>query len=482
MAYNGFMKFPELALRIFPLVRATLVGIIVATHPAAGVATAAKNVVIMIADDLAWNDLGCYGHPRIKTPNIDRLAAGGMTFDNAFLTTSSCSPSRCSIMTGRFPHSTGAGELHLPLPADQVTFPKLLKAAGYYTAAAGKWHLGNLVTDHFSKIYGRGGASGSGDWVKAVSEIPEKKNFFLWLAASDPHRGWSRNAIPEPHQREDVVLPPFLPDTPEIRDDFTLYYDEVSRFDHYVGLVVEALGKRGLLESTLILVMSDNGRPFPRCKTTLYDSGIKTPFVASMPGTVPSGVRSESLVSAVDIAPTVLELAGIAAQDSFQGKSFVRVLHDPEATIQNYVHAEHNWHDYRARERSVRTKHFLYIANDFPGLPATPPADAVNSPTWASMRQLLSRGKLTADQFDCFVIPRPEEQLFDVISDPFQLKNLASIPAYQKRLQIMRGIHNAWTERTKDERPKNLDEEVTRDGFDRVTGKKLIRRAHPSFD
>ena len=142
----------------------------------------------MIADDLGWNDVGCYGHPHIRTPNIDRLARQGLKFTHAFLTCSSCSPTRCSIMTGRYPHSTGAAELHQPLPPDQVVFPGLLKTAGYYTASAGKWHLGPAPKVHFDAVVG-GGPIGCENWVKTLKERPKDRPFFLWLASIDPHRG-----------------------------------------------------------------------------------------------------------------------------------------------------------------------------------------------------------------------------------------------------------------------------------------------------
>ncbi len=110
------------------------------------------NVVLIIADDMAWDDCGAYGNPKVRTPNIDRLAREGMRFDRAFVTASSCSPSRSSILTGRYPHNTGAEELHWPLPPEQVTFVEKLKASGYWTAAAGKWHLGNAVKDRFDVV------------------------------------------------------------------------------------------------------------------------------------------------------------------------------------------------------------------------------------------------------------------------------------------------------------------------------------------
>jgi len=115
---------------------------------------ARPNFIIFIADDQAWNDVGCYGHPSIRTPNIDKLAQEGLKFEYAFLTCASCSPTRCSVITGRYPHSTGARELHQPLPANQIAFPGLLKQAGYYTASAGKWHLGKDAKRNFDTVPG----------------------------------------------------------------------------------------------------------------------------------------------------------------------------------------------------------------------------------------------------------------------------------------------------------------------------------------
>lgn len=143
------------------------------------------NFVIFVADDMAWDDCGAYGNAAIRTPNIDRLAAEGMRFDRAYLTCSSCSPSRCSILTGRYPHSTGAGELHLPLPKTQTMLTKPLMDAGYWTAAVGKWHLGQAVEEQVQYRQGsRPGAMGNA-WVKALKERPAGQPFFLWAAHSD---------------------------------------------------------------------------------------------------------------------------------------------------------------------------------------------------------------------------------------------------------------------------------------------------------
>ena len=189
------------------------------------------NILIFIADDQGEGDLSVYGHPTLRTPNVDRLAREGMRFDNAFLTISSCSPSRSSILTGRYPHSTGAEDLHMPLPADQHTIARRLKQESYYNMSVGKWHLGDAEQKHWDAIVDCPGKDTATEALKMLSERPKNQPFFFWVASKDPHRPFDENAIPNPHDPADVVVPPYLPDHPLIRRDLALYYDEVTRFD-----------------------------------------------------------------------------------------------------------------------------------------------------------------------------------------------------------------------------------------------------------
>ena len=428
------------------------------------------NFIIMIADDAAWNDAGAYGHPNIQTPHVDNLAEEGMLFTNAYLTISSCSPSRASIMTGQYPHNTGAGYLHAPLPAEKLIFPGELKKAGYYTASAGKWHLGPKRME-FDTIVA-GGPSGCENWVDVLKNRPENKPFFFWFAAFDPHRGYEENIIPEPHTNEDAVVPPFLPDNDSTRKDLAMYYDEIARLDSYIGAVMEELKAQGVDENTMVIYMSDNGRPFPRCKTRLYDSGIKTPFIVRWPSIVEAGTVTHSFISSVDIAPTLLELATGEIPDQFQGIPFSEILIDPIAETRNMIFAEHNWHDYQAHERAVRNENYLYIRNAFPELNASPPADAVRSPTYQKMITLHEKDALEEDQKDCFVTPRPSEELYDVVNDPFQLTNLAEKEEFEKTLNKMRNQLNSWIEKTNDSIPEN----PIPDKFDRWNGQKLANQ------
>jgi len=432
------------------------------------------NIVFIIADDVGWNDIGCYGNTVVKTPNIDKLAKEGLQFNNAFLTASSCSPSRCSIVSGKYPHSNGAAELHTPLPEKEIPFPLLLRNSGYYTAQAGKWHMGPSVYRAFDRYTDNNGYDngdgGEANWIRFLEERPKDKPFFFWFASYDAHRPWGADTFQITHNPEDMQLPIYFADTPETRQDLASYYNEIARFDYYVGLVKKELEKQGVLENTLIIVMADNGRPFPRSKTRVYDSGMKTPFIVYWPkGIKKTGETSESLVSAVDIAPTLLSLAGIKIPGEYQGVSFCSLLNNPSKEVRSMVFSEHNWHDYEAYERMVRTQDFLYVLNERPNLSNGGPADSKQSATQKALNKVRDKGQLTPAQADVFVVPRPCEELFDVKNDPQQLLNLASVPAYQKKLKEMRKMVKSWQSKTGDTTPDNL----TPDWFDRETGEPL---------
>ena len=437
----------------------------------AGDKTKKPNFIIIIADDVSWNDLGCYGHPHIRTPNLDKMAKDGMKFTHAFLTTSSCSPSRCSIMTGRYPHSTGAGELHQPLPADQVMFSELLRRAGYYCASAGKWHLGNPAMKQFDLVVG-GRPSGCENWVKVLKERPKNRPFFMWFAAIDAHRPYSKNIIKKPHTKKDVIVPPFLPDNDDTREDLALYYDEVTRLDEYIGQVFAELERQGVADNTVVIFLGDNGRPFPRCKTTLYDSGIRTPFLVRWPDGIKGGSVCNSLVSSVDIAPTFVELAGAKESKTFQGVSFAKLLKDPKLRTRGHIFAEHNWHDFQAHERAVRSERYLYIKNAFPKLPGTPPADAVRSQTYQEMVALFAKGKLPKAQQGTFLKPRPAEELYDLKTDPHCLKNLVGDKSDHPELTSLRVALEHWRRVTNDRVPEN----PTPDKYHRTTGLRLKKK------
>lgn len=438
------------------------------------VAQNSPNIVFLIGDDISWNDFGCYGNDVVKTPNIDKLANDGMMFTNAFLTASSCSPSRISILTGRYPHCNGAAELHSPLPADQLTFVGELQKAGYYTAQAGKFHFGPEARKVFDRYTddkkSKNGDGGEDNWVKWLQERPKSKSFFMWFASHDAHRVWGADKFMQPHNPEDIIVPPYLVDDLETKKDLASYYNEIQRLDFYVGEVRKELENQGVSENTIIVVCADNGRPFPRCKTRVYDSGMQTPFIAYWPkGIKKPGSVCNSLVSIIDVAPTFLELAGSKIAPNFQGRSFAKLFEKPKDEFRKFVFSEHNWHDFEAHERMVRSKDFLYVLNSRPNLELGGPADSKNSLTQASLNKARENGILTFAQADNFATPRPVEELFNLNIDPLQLNNLASGEAYQHTLKELRNILKIWRDETGD----NIPENITPNQFDPISGKKL---------
>lgn len=431
------------------------------------------NIVLIIGDDIGVEDIGCYGNKQVQTPNMDRIAKEGLRFTNAYVTTSSCSPSRCSIISGRYAHNTGASELHTFLPAEISTFPDLLKTAGYYTAQAGKWHMGDFAKKGFDVVHDKkkeNGDGGEGMWLTILKERPKEKPFFMWLASFDAHRPWGPNDFSGKNESSKIIPPPYFVNTAKTRDDLAKHFDETTRFDYYIGLVESELKKQGVLDNTIIIILSDNGIPFPRSKTRLYNSGTQTPFLVKWKGAnLKKGATCESLISTIDIAPTLLELAHIDINPSFQGKSFVKLLEDPSLDFRNYVFTEHNWHDYEAFERMVRTKNFLYVLNLRPGLSNPGPADVTSSISFQELKDIRDSGQLTAAQADIFIIPRPMEELYDCRNDPMQLVNVASLPLYKSQLEEFREIMKQWQEETNDYCPVNL----TKDLYDRENGTRL---------
>jgi len=438
------------------------------------------NFVFIIADDISWNDFGCYGNKVVKTPNIDQLASEGLRFTSAFLTASSCSPSRCSIISGKYPHSNGAAELHTSLPESEIPFPLLLRENGYYTAQAGKFHMGSSAHRAFDRFtdgpLSENGDGGEDNWVKFLQERPKDKLFFFWLASFDAHRPWGADDFYITHDPDDVEIPVYFADTPETQKDMASYYNEIGRFDYFIGKVREELENQGVVENTIMIVMADNGRPFPRCKTRVYDSGMQTPFIVWGKALKQKGTVANGLISSIDIAPTILELAGVNIPISYQGISFIPILKNPTVETRNEIFAEHNWHDYEAHERMVRTKDYLYLLNSRPELSNCGPADSKTSSTQAALNELRDEGKLSQAQADVFVTPRPAEELYQVKVDPQQLLNLASVPAYQKKLDDMRTLLKNWQQNTGDTTPDDL----TPDYFDRETGKPLPKELNPS--
>ena len=423
------------------------------------------NVIWIIGDDVGPDEFGCYGHPTIRTPNIDALAEGGIRFSNAFVTTSSCSPSRASLFTGKYPHSTGAENLHDRLPADQVILPEILGQNGYFTGSVGKFHLGGAARQKLDWFDGN-----VLSWKGFLAERPQDQPFFLAVGFVDAHRPFDRGCVDPPYTHDEITVPRYLPDIPEVREDLAGFYDEITRMDSVIGNLVDQLEAEGALDNTIIVFLGDNGMPFPRAKTTLYDSGIHTPLVIHWPeGLKQSGVAN-TLASSVDLAPTILDALEMPIPDDMEGVSLLRTLQQPyREQARDYIYAERNWHDYDDHSRAVRDRRYKYIWNAFPMRPLEQSADSIKTDMFDRIIELRDSNKLTSEQMLLFRSRRAEEELYDLENDPNEFYNLAYEPAYQGVLERMRKQLKQWREETDDIPPSD----ALPDEFDPETGARI---------
>ena len=435
------------------------------------------NVIVFIADDAGWRDFGTYGNDAIKTENIDGLAQQGMQFNQAFLTTPQCSPTRTSLLSGQFAHTIRTEDLHEPLDAAVRIIPSYLEEQGYYTALLGKSHIGDDAVKQFNVFYPGKGNPVPDDFAK-VLESSGDNPFFAWYAFSDPHRIYQENTIPDPHDPANVIVPPYLADTPETRADLAMYYDEITRMDRNIGEALQLIADAGKTDNTLVIFITDNGKPFTRAKGTLYDEGIKSPLIATWPGKISAGSDNNALVSLIHLAPTILEAAGMAKGENMYGESLLPLMFGQPADADKYVFAERNWHDCDEHMRSVRSDTFKLIFNAYTEWPLCTAADLAGSPAHQSLLSLKAEGKLNPAQMLAFQTPRPVIEFYNVKDDPWELNNLAYDVAYRPLIRQHFDALAEWMQETDD-----FDPHYRRryENTDRVTGTHFFGGGRPGM-
>jgi N-sulfoglucosamine sulfohydrolase len=423
------------------------------------------NIVLLIADDLGL-DCGCYGNQVIKTPNIDALAKSGTRFANGFASVSSCSPSRASILTGLPTHASGQyGLAH----ADHnfysfrsvQSIPRLLQQASYRTGVIAKLHVQPPEVypwdADLTRVNGRNVAVTAEHARKFMQESGERP-FFLLVGFNDPHRAAKGFANDKQYKDvpvvkydpKDVIVPYHLPDQPEVREELAEYYQSASRMDHGVGLVLKAIEETKNAERTLVIFLSDNGIPFPGAKTTLYDAGLHLPLVIRSPGQKQHGVVTQALVSWTDIAPTVLEWAGVKPPKEMLGRSLLPILDEPNPEGWDIVFGSHQCHEVTMYYpmRSVRTRTHQYLLNLAHELPYPHASDLWGSATW---QEVLKRNDTMLGQRSRAAFEhRPREELYDLRDDPNEVKNLAADGKHAEVLDDLRAKLRKWQEATKD--------------------------------
>ena len=442
-----------------------------AAAPSQGQTQAPPNLVLILSDDHSYPYLGCYGHPDLRTPNLDRFASEGMRFDRAFQAAPQCVPSRTALLTGRSPVSARMGRFNSPLPPDVVTLPELLREQkGYFTGVCRRWfHLdgsgrpGPINADIFARngtltwerridfIDRTGDRTKTGDVVNQfLDKKPAGKPFFLWVNFSDPHHPWDRAKEGGAYDPAKISLPQQLPDLPGVRDEVSRYYDEITRMDSEFQAVLDALKARGFADNTLVIFMGDNGMAFPHGKGSLYDPGLHVPLLARWKGRIKPGSTSADLISGEDITPTLLDAAGLATVKPMSGRSFLRHLTGQHYAARKHVFGARLHHGSSGftsttkantfdLSRCVRTATHKLIYNCTPQMEYAP-VDSAGGPGWTQMTAAHQEGKLApAIDRAYFQRPRPVFELFDLANDPNEFHNLAGKPEVadiEKELKI----------------------------------------------
>ncbi len=434
-------------------------------HGGAKADSAAKrrpNILLFTSDDQGKLDLGCYGNDRCTTPNLDRLAKQGARLTRAFTPTAICTPSRACLLTGLYPHTSGAHGF-LPIKPGIETLPLLMSRAGYRTGIIGKVHVGpdeqfpfDFRIDARKLDAGRNIAQYA-EAVSAFLEGTKDKPFWLMVNYCDPHRPFPEKGVtkgkkaevPDSHDPNKALIPPFLIDTRETRIELARYYDAIRRMDTGVGLVLRILEAAGHADNTLVMFTSDNGMPFPFAKTTLYDAGINMPFLVRWPGVLKPGSVIDAMISFIDVLPTCLNVAEAPVPASIQGRSFLPVLRGQSKELHNVIFATHTDHARRPRvpSRAIRTHRHKYIYNFRPDLAFK--NNAMNSLTWRSMLERAKTNKDLAVRVRLFQ-HRPRHELFDLRSDPHELRNLAGDPESANMLAHLRARLMQWMSRVND--------------------------------
>ncbi len=432
------------------------------------------DILFALADDWAWPHAGVYGDKVVKTPTFDRVAKEGVLFSHAFSVTPSCTASRAAILTGQTSHRLEeSGNLWSTLQKKFECYPDLLETAGYHVGLSGKrWGPGKF--EEGGRTRNPAGPTFK-DFEAFVKSVPDGKPFCFWLGHRDPHRPYvPGNGVKSGMNPADVFVPPDLPDTPEVRSDICDYYFAVQRYDRDVGNALELLEKAGKLDNTIVIMTGDNGWPFPRGKANLYDAGTRQPLAVRWPARGKAGVTSDAFMSFQDFAPTILEAAGMKPTAAMTGRSFLDVLTTGKSGaardrvfVERERHANVRKGDLGYPGRAIRTREFLYVRNFQPDRwPAGDPelrkavgpfGDIDGGPT----KDVVLAGKddpKLAKFFELACGKRPDEELYDLAKDPYQMNNIAGPPEYAAAKKKLRAELDQWMRDTADPRASGDDE------------------------
>ncbi len=410
------------------------------------------NIILFITHDQG-QFIGCYDSKQtpnsLKTPNLDNVARDGIKFNNYFCTAPQCSPSRGSIQTSLYPHQNGLMGLvdrGWTLPETNKTLPMYLKENGYTTHLLGLQHESmDAQTLGYDTMSKRGHVINYScnrmkrkyrDFLSEHKNI--KKPFYACIGSWEVHRpfgGWG-----DPVDPVNVKVPPYLPDNDMIHEDFADYYGAIHIVDETIGRLMEHLESFGLAENTLFIFTTDHGEPFPRAKCTLYDPGIKTSLLMSFPNSdlFSNGKEISQMISNIDLLPTILDYIGAKIPKNIEGESFLKCLRNQAEPFRKEIYTEKTFHEFYDPMRSIRTEKYKYIVN-FEKFPALYQIDLFTAPfkTGKYMTELIKK-------------PRPDEELYHLISDPTEMNNLCSNSEYKSIKETLKVKLFRWLKETND--------------------------------
>ena len=416
------------------------------------------NILWLIAEDFGPH-LGCYGTREVWTPNLDALAGQGVRYTRFFTTAPVCSPSRSAFMTGMYQTTIGAHN-HRSHRDDGYALPRgvrlltdWMRDAGYFTANVRTLppalrFKGSGKTDWNFSYAGK--PFDSDRWVDLKSQQP----FFAQINFQETHRAFRAPKRADPAK---VELPPWTPDHPVAREDWAHYLDAASELDRKVGLVLRQLEADGLADNTVVVFFGDNGQAHVRGKQFCYDSGLHVPLIIRWPKAFPAPAHFESgtvdsrLLASIDLAPTMLPIAGAKKPARMEGEVF---LGSQAAKPRQYVFGARDRCDETVfRFRTVRDTRYRYIRNFTPSRPFLQANDYKERsyPVWNLLKELHATGTLTPPQEFLCAPTMPAEELYDLQADPHEIQNLAESAEHRAVLSRLRTALDDWIERTHDQ-------------------------------
>ncbi|WP_282122099.1 sulfatase family protein [Algibacter mikhailovii] len=421
------------------------------------------NIILFVSDDHGMDALGCYGNQIIKTPNLDKLASEGVKFTNAYCTSASCAASRSVILSGLYGHATGSyghvHDYHHFSTYDNVkSLSNRLTEAGYVTARIGKYHVAPEAVYQFDEVLEADPRNTveMADVSKGV--IHSEKPFFLYFCTDDPHRGhpftpekWDmpnsfgnkkegyKDVEQITYSPDEILVPEFLPDTKQTREEIAQYYQSVSRIDQGFGRLMHHLKDANKLENTIVIYISDNGMAFPGAKTTVYEPGIKLPCIIKDPTSNKNGITNTAKISWVDLTPTILDFANVSYdKTAFHGKSFKNIIDSEYPKGWDAIYASHTFHEITMYYpmRVAIDKNYKLIWNIAWRLEYPFASDLWAASTWQSIyrNDIEDFGPRKVKDY----LFRPEFELFNLKNDPLETNNLADNEKYAEILESMK--------------------------------------------